>query len=113
MSLIKNNAKVAAQIAVELAKLQSPSVGGGNSVHVSAGGGESTTNGRPLVIGGSILDVHYHVRDDNLEVSCKTLISDEARAENFHSKPLVASRRVVGGVGWPRQLEHLTLISLF
>lgn len=109
MSLIKNNAKVAAQIAVELAKLQSPS---GEPMHVSGGGGESTT-GRPLVIGGSILDVHYHVRDDNLEVSCKTLISDEARAENFHSKPLEASRRVVGGVGWPRQLEHLTLISLF
>lgn len=110
MSLIKNNARVAAQIAVELAKLQAPSVGGGESMHVSGGG---STTGRPLVIGGSILDVHYHVRDDNLEVSCKTLISDEARAENFHSKPLVASRRVVGGVGWPRQLEHLTLISLF
>lgn len=73
MSLIKNNAKVAAQIAVELARLQSPSVGGGESVHVYADGGGSK-NGRPLVIGGSILDVHYHVLDDNLEVSCKPLL---------------------------------------
>lgn len=73
MSLIKNNARVAAQIAVELAKLQSPSVVGGESMHVSTGAAGESTTGRPLVIGGSVLDVHYHVRDDNLEVSWQNL----------------------------------------
>lgn len=68
MSLIKNNAMVAAQIAVELEKLQS----GRGSTNVPGVETRQATSsdGAPVVIGGSILDVHYRVTDDaNLEVS--------------------------------------------
>jgi hypothetical protein len=66
MALIKNNAKVAAQIAVELSKLQrdipkSPT-------NENEGKVEKVKN-KPTVIGGSILDIHYRVEEDSLEVS--------------------------------------------
>jgi menaquinone-dependent protoporphyrinogen IX oxidase len=62
MSLIKNNAKIAAKIAVALA-LHSYDVDG-EKLHVV-----KRDEAAPIVIGGSILDVHYRVLDDNLEVS--------------------------------------------
>lgn len=62
MALIKNNAKVAAQIAVELAKLQE-----NNDAAPSSHLNSSAIT--PLVIGGSILDIHYRVQEDSLEVS--------------------------------------------
>lgn len=68
MCLIKNNAKVAAQIAVALGQLQLD-CGGVEKLH-GAGEDEAVNNGAPVVIGGSILDVHYRVLDDGLEVSC-------------------------------------------
>ena len=61
MALIKNNAKVAAQIAVELAKLQENNDAASFSLNSSAIA--------PLVIGGSILDIHYCVQEELLEVS--------------------------------------------
>lgn len=64
MTLIKNNAKVAAQIAVELAKLQENNNDGDTAPTPSKA---STIT--PLVIGGSILDIHYRVQEDSLEVS--------------------------------------------
>lgn len=68
MCLIKNNAKVAAQIAVALGQLQLD-CGGVEKLH-GAGEHEAVSYGAPVVIGGSILDVHYRVLDDGLEVSC-------------------------------------------
>lgn len=66
--LIKNNAKIAAQIAVELEALNNDCEGG-RKLHASEPFNEATPV--PVVIGGSILDVHYRVLDDidNLEVS--------------------------------------------
>lgn len=63
MCLIKNNAKVAAQIAVALGQRQLD-CGGGEELRDVGG-----RDGAPVVIGGSILDVHYRVLDDDLEVS--------------------------------------------
>jgi hypothetical protein len=66
--LIKNNARVAAQIAVELEKQS-------NGVATVASGDESSSDAAqptPVVIGGSILDVHYRVLDEHLEVSSFT-----------------------------------------
>lgn len=65
MSLIKNNARVAAQIAVALERVETE-CGGGGKLHAAAAAAVDI----PVVIGGSILDVHYRVLDDNLEVSC-------------------------------------------
>ena len=62
--LIKNNAMVAAQIAVALETLNTD-CNDGEILHADKGFNEAT----PVVIGGSILDVHYRVLDDNLEVS--------------------------------------------
>lgn len=64
MCLIKNNAKVAAQIAVALCKLQLDRNVDGEKLHAANSSGSDI----PVVIGGSILDVHYRVLDDNLEV---------------------------------------------
>lgn len=59
---------VAAQIAVELEKLQSGR-GSTNEPGVEARQVRSS-DGAPVVIGGSILDVHYRIIDDaHLEVS--------------------------------------------
>lgn len=75
MCLIKNNARVAAQIAVALGQVQSD-CGGGGKLHVVKGDEASSSDDgirkeAPVVIGGSILDVHYRVLEDNLEVSSK------------------------------------------
>lgn len=72
MALIKNNAKVAAQIAVELAKIQKNDYGDDKSIFTSFPASQSkslASSKTPLVIGGSILDIHYHVEEKNLEVS--------------------------------------------
>lgn len=70
MALIKNNAKVAAQIAVELAKIQK-NEGDDKSIFTSFSTAQSKSlpSPAPLVIGGSILDIHYHVEENALEVS--------------------------------------------
>lgn len=68
MALIKENARVAARIAVELEKLQSGSeTAEGKSLKST----ESSSSGTPIaIIGGSILDVHYRVNEETtLEVS--------------------------------------------
>lgn len=66
MCLIRNNAKVAAQIAVALESLNTD-CGNGEKLHAVEG--LKLNKPAPVVIGGSILDVHYQVLDDNLEVS--------------------------------------------
>lgn len=63
ISLIKNNARVGAQIAVALRDLQTDKSEGIEKQH------NDKSQGKPVVIGGSILDVHYRVLNDNLEVS--------------------------------------------
>lgn len=73
MCLIKNNARVAAQIAVELEKQRS-NCGGGEKLHVAKGNEASRVDkakpAAPVVVGGSILDVHYRVlEEEKLEVS--------------------------------------------
>jgi hypothetical protein len=71
MALIKNNAKVAAQIAVELAKIQKND-GDDKTIFTSFPASQSNSSlspATPLVIGGSILDIHYHVEENGLEVS--------------------------------------------
>jgi hypothetical protein len=60
ISLIKNNARVAAQIAVALERVETE----------CESGGELHAADIPVVIGGSILDTTYRVLDENLEVSC-------------------------------------------
>lgn len=66
MALIKNNAKIAAQIAVELAKLQSDD----NIFTTPCLKTTTNTKSNPVVvIGGSILDIHYSIHEDSLEVS--------------------------------------------
>lgn len=70
MALIKNNARVAAQIAKELAKIQTS--GDDKSILTSFAASQSKSlpsTATPLVIGGSILDVHYRVEENALEVS--------------------------------------------
>lgn len=76
MCLIKNNAMVAAQIAVELEKQRSD-CGGGEELHVVKGTeGSRVDTAKPtpvVVVGGSILDVHYRVlAEEKLEVSSFT-----------------------------------------
>lgn len=66
MALIKNNAKVAAQFAVELAKIQKNN---GDDKSILTSFPASQSRATPLVIGGSILDVHYRVEENALEVS--------------------------------------------
>ncbi|XP_062554096.1 pseudouridine-5'-phosphate glycosidase-like isoform X2 [Armigeres subalbatus] len=58
MALVKNNASVAAEIAVELCRLEN----GGNAV-------KSSSQQAPVVIGGSIVDTCITVQDDELKVS--------------------------------------------
>lgn len=71
MCLIKNNAKVAAQIAVELEKQRSDYEGGAKMQVVKGDESSraSTAKPVPVVVGGSILDVHYQVLEGKLEVS--------------------------------------------
>lgn len=79
ISLIKNNAKVGAQIAVALRDLKADK---------SEGGGKQQLSDKshiPIVIGGSILDVHYRVLDDNLEVS-SALVKNKLKAK-FSPQP--------------------------
>jgi hypothetical protein len=69
MSLIKNNAKVAGQIAVAMESISDES-GLENTAK------EYSENAVPLVIGGSILDVHYRVHDNDLKVSSFLSVSE-------------------------------------
>lgn len=66
IALIKENARVAAQIALELEKLQE---NGQQGMKVASVNTAKVTRARPLVVGGSILDIHYHVNEDSLKVS--------------------------------------------
>lgn len=67
MALIQNNAKVAAQISMELSKIERKVKKDGSSEKVTT----TTSAAAPVVIGGSIMDVHYSVLDDDLKVSQK------------------------------------------
>lgn len=75
IALIKENARVAAQISVELEKLQNNSEATKDEITFVKSNLNGTTSSAssssssPLVIGGSILDVHYHVNEETLEVS--------------------------------------------
>lgn len=70
MALIKDNARVAAQIAVELEKLQNNGRGGEMKFsRKTLYNDAKRTATKPLIIGGSILDVHYRVQEETLEVS--------------------------------------------
>jgi hypothetical protein len=66
--LIKNNAKIAAQVAVELSKLQRDIPK--STTNENEDKAERVKN-KPIVIGGSILDIHFCVQEDSLEVSEK------------------------------------------
>ena len=61
MALIQNNAKVAAQISMALSDIERRIIKEKIKTTTSAAA--------PVVIGGSIMDVHYSVLDDNLKVS--------------------------------------------
>lgn len=80
MCLIKNNARVAAQIAVALAKLQSDGEGVGR-LHAVKSNDDGLKDAVPVVIGGSILDVHYRVLEDNLKVSSNNFLKTK---REFH-----------------------------
>lgn len=80
MALIKNNARVAAEISVELAKLQenngddnipppTSSFSSSSSSYLKSSNLPPLKEKTPVVIGGSILDIHYHVQEESLEVS--------------------------------------------
>lgn len=84
MSLIKNNARVASDIAVALESIAIDDCEGGGELKSSCTSAErdvaamgiknetsSNISSIPLVIGGSILDVHYRVHDKDLKVSSK------------------------------------------
>ena len=80
MCLIKNNARVAAQIAVELEKQRNG--GDGKELHVASGHnaiGGNETKPTPVVVGGSIVDVHYRVLEENLEVSFKFFLPEKSQ----------------------------------
>ncbi|XP_058055804.1 pseudouridine-5'-phosphate glycosidase [Anopheles bellator] len=62
MALIKNNASVAAQIAVELSRLEN-----GLTHRHAAGGSQS-----PVVIGGSVIDVSMNVMEDDFKLKTAT-----------------------------------------
>jgi hypothetical protein len=66
MSLIKNNARVAADIAVALESID-------DDIELKFENETRTCSNAevPLVIGGSILDVHYRAYDKDLKVSSK------------------------------------------
>lgn len=72
MSLIKNNARVAAQIAVALANLQSDV----QSERADDSNDDALKPAIPVVIGGSILDVHHRVLDDDLNVSSNNFLHE-------------------------------------
>lgn len=65
MALIQNNAKVAAQIAMALSNIERNVKKDGSSEKKKT----TTSVAAPVVIGGSIMDVHYSVLDDHLKVS--------------------------------------------
>jgi hypothetical protein len=69
IALIKENARVAAQIAVELEKLQNNGDDSQEEMKITRNKGKPATKNTPLVVGGSILDIHYHVNEENLKVS--------------------------------------------
>lgn len=71
IALIKENARVAAQIAVELEKLQSNCEDRRGEMKITSRNTNNIIPKRPspLVVGGSILDIHYHVNEENLKVS--------------------------------------------
>lgn len=71
MALIKNNAEVAAKIAVEL---NGSAPGAGNKKTVTTKplnetNVDSAKPSDPVVIGGSIVDLSYSVQEENLQVS--------------------------------------------
>ncbi|CAO1402433.1 unnamed protein product [Diamesa tonsa] len=63
MALIQNNAKVAAQIAMALSNIERNVKKDGSSEKKKT----TTSVAAPVVIGGSIMDVHYSVLDDHLK----------------------------------------------
>lgn len=70
MALIKNNAEVAAKIAVEL-NGSAPGAGNKETV-VTKPLNETNVDSKPndpVVIGGSIVDLSYSVQEENLQVS--------------------------------------------
>ncbi|CAO1412627.1 unnamed protein product [Diamesa serratosioi] len=67
MALIQNNAKVAAQISMALSDIERSLKKDGSSEKLNT----TTSVAAPVVIGGSIMDVHYSVLDDHLKVSHK------------------------------------------
>lgn len=75
IALVKNNARVASQIAFELSNLNRPTF---HSAGVDLPAGELT----PVVVGGSIVDVSYAITDGDLQLDGAT----------YHS-----SMRIVGG----------------
>lgn len=72
MALIQNNAKVAAQISMALSNIERSVKKNGSSEEKKT----TTSIAAPVVIGGSIMDVHYSVLDDHLKVSHKNFISN-------------------------------------
>lgn len=88
MSLIKNNAKVAAQIAVALDTISSDDESHRDFTLKTESKPEQELFGKsnkvaatPLVIGGSILDVHYRVKNEDLMVSLECLEQKKRKNE--------------------------------
>ncbi|KAL7035787.1 hypothetical protein ACKWTF_008555 [Chironomus riparius] len=68
IALIKENARVAAQIAVELEKLQYNGEDRQEEMKITRNKAKLASSNTPLVVGGSILDIHYHVNEENLKL---------------------------------------------
>lgn len=82
MALIQKNAKVAAQISMALSDIERSVKKDGNTVKKTT----SKSLAAPVVIGGSIMDVHYSVVDDHLKVSQKNFISKYIFYNDGHRK---------------------------
>ena len=67
IALIQNNAEVAAQISMALSVIERSGKNDNSSEQIKT----TMSVAAPVVIGGSIMDVHYSVLDDHLKVSHK------------------------------------------
>ncbi|XP_037039125.1 pseudouridine-metabolizing bifunctional protein C1861.05 [Bradysia coprophila] len=89
IALIKNNAKIAAQIAVELAKLKASTQPEKKCEIKSSAGNDFVVSDRsnkvPVVVGASVIDLSYTIADDDLKFNGAT----------YHSK----LQTFGGGVG--------------
>ncbi|KAL7035783.1 hypothetical protein ACKWTF_008555 [Chironomus riparius] len=96
IALIKENARVAAQIAVELEKLQYNGEDRQEEMKITRNKAKLASSNTPLVVGGSILDIHYHVNEENLKGSKNPsiIVSEQSGILGIYNISVSASARV-------------------